>query len=237
MEQKGLRQRVLDVLQRENADQQQFLKDLTDSERAEDGRPDRWAPKEMLAHLAAWQDRRTQQLAAVLDGKTPPAFEDVEEINTADFEKFHKMPWQDVLAFVNATISTLIEQTRTLPEDALTNPQANGRPLWSSVVGDGYAHPQTHLAGFYVQRGQLQRATQMQEAAAEALSQFDKPFGRGTALYNLACFYALNGQSGKALTLLPEALKLAPDLLEWSKQDSDLESLHNEPAYLALYTH
>jgi len=51
----------------------------------------------------------------------------------------------------------------------------------------------------------------------------------------LACFYAANGQLEQALVILPEALRLQPDLVEWSKEDADLISLHNLPAYQALY--
>ncbi len=236
MEPKVLRERLVDLLNKEYAAQQDFLNGLTDAERAEAGTPDRWAPKDLLAHIAGWQDKQTQTLAAALEGKTPPGFGDVEELNAADFETFHTMPWNGVVAFAEKALSTLIAQTQTIAEDTLTMTLPSGRPLWGGIVGNGYSHPQTHLAEYYVRQGQLHVATRMQEAVADALSQLDKPYGRGVALYNLACFYAVNGQSGKALTLLPEALKLAPDLVEWSKEDSDLLPLHSEPAYQALYT-
>ena len=61
------------------------------------------------------------------------------------------------------------------------------------------------------------------------------PNDRGAALYNLACFYATTGQPDKALPLLPQALRLRPDLVEWSKQDSDLDVLRDLPAFKALY--
>jgi hypothetical protein len=54
-------------------------------------------------------------------------------------------------------------------------------------------------------------------------------------LLDLACFYATTGQSDQALALLPKALRLQPDLVEWSREDSDLTSLHNLLAYQALY--
>jgi hypothetical protein len=54
-------------------------------------------------------------------------------------------------------------------------------------------------------------------------------------LRKLACFYATSGQADKALALLPEALRIQPDVVEWSKEDSDLISLHGLVAYQALY--
>ena len=54
--------------------------------------------------------------------------------------------------------------------------------------------------------------------------------------YNLACVYALSGLKDKALPALKEAFALNPGLLEWSKQDSDLNSLRQEPEFLALFS-
>lgn len=51
----------------------------------------------------------------------------------------------------------------------------------------------------------------------------------------MACIYALAGKSDRALSLLGESLKLEPSLTDWSKQDADLVSLRELPAYKALY--
>ena len=50
----------------------------------------------------------------------------------------------------------------------------------------------------------------------------DWPEQYGQARYNLACFYALSGQTELALSELREALRLRPSLIEWSQQDPDL---------------
>ena len=57
----------------------------------------------------------------------------------------------------------------------------------------------------------------------------------GIADYDRACFYAKTGQKGQALALLPGALNMPPRLVDWSKEDPDLISLHAEPACQALY--
>ena len=49
---------------------------------------------------------------------------------------------------------------------------------------------------------------------------------KGHILYNLACFYALHEQLEKAAFNLERALKLAPELKEWSLKDSDLRYLY-----------
>ena len=58
---------------------------------------------------------------------------------------------------------------------------------------------------------------------------------QGTVRYNLACHYALAGRTEEAIARLGEALVLNPGLHEWSLQDTDLDSLRQEPGYLALY--
>lgn len=52
---------------------------------------------------------------------------------------------------------------------------------------------------------------------------------KGIVLYNLACFYATHGQVQKAAGTLPEALRLAPHLQEWSWSDPDLAALRPQP--------
>jgi hypothetical protein len=51
----------------------------------------------------------------------------------------------------------------------------------------------------------------------------------------LACHYALTGQAENAITNLREALALNEGMIEWSRQDPDLKSLHELEAYQALY--
>ncbi len=90
-----------------------------------------------------------------------------------------------------------------------------------------------HYADFYRRRGDLAKGTQVYQASVAAVA--DWPEQYGIARYNLACFYALSGQTELALSELREALQLRPNLIEWSKQDPDLAALRAEPAYQALY--
>lgn len=42
-------------------------------------------------------------------------------------------------------------------------------------------------------------------------------------------------RQARAIEELRKSLQLSPQLVEWSKQDTDLDSLRDDPAYQALY--
>jgi predicted Zn-dependent protease len=86
-------------------------------------------------------------------------------------------------------------------------------------------------------RGQGGYATKLQEEAAALLAELSENSSwQGIIRYNLACHYALIGETDRAIEGLREALLLNPELTEWSKQDSDLASIRDAPGYQALYT-
>lgn len=51
------------------------------------------------------------------------------------------------------------------------------------------------------------------------------------ANYNLACYYALLGRKKEAMEYLKEALENNDSMKEWAREDSDLDSLINEPEF------
>ncbi len=55
-----------------------------------------------------------------------------------------------------------------------------------------------------------------------------------SVLYNIACAFALEGQTGEAISTLQKAMGLGFGHWSWIEHDSDLDSLRNEPAFIAL---
>jgi len=53
-------------------------------------------------------------------------------------------------------------------------------------------------------------------------------------LYNVACFYALQGEAERAIDLLERAVELGWGDRAWIATDSDLKSLHGDPRFEAL---
>jgi mannose-6-phosphate isomerase-like protein (cupin superfamily) len=92
--------------------------------------------------------------------------------------------------------------------------EAGGWELWAPL------HPQ-YEAGDY--QGVIASARERIEA-----SQYASP------LYNLACCEALSGHSEEAIGHLRTALERRPSLRELAKEDTDFDSLRDEPAFSEL---
>lgn len=231
---------LIGLLERAYETQSAWIRGLSDAERNAIGTPEQWSAKDMLAHITFWQQVTVERLAAARRGEEPRAFGDFQPVNERIFEERRTQPWEQVLAGAERTYAALTEQVRAIDEQMLTDPQrfawTRGQALSASILGNGFWHPLEHVARFYAARGEQERATELLEQAIVQEKALERlPNDRGAALYNLACFYATTGQPDKALPLLPEALRLRPDLVEWSKQDSDLDALRDVPAFKALF--
>jgi tetratricopeptide (TPR) repeat protein len=229
--------RLLELLDRAYADQQAFVAALSEADRAAVGTRERWTIKDAISHIALWQQVAVERVAAICRGEEPLDTKDYQAINDAHFEAYRDRSWAATSAEAEAAYRALAAQTAALSEEDLTDPQrfahAHGRTLAQLIMNNGGWHPEAHLAQFYVDRGELERANRLQEEVTALLEASLED--RHVARYNLACYYAQSGQPARALTELARALKLNPDLIEWSKQDADLDSLRDDPAYQALY--
>jgi tetratricopeptide (TPR) repeat protein len=217
-----------------------YIDSLTPAERQASGQIDAWAPKETLAHMAVWQDRLAQNIDAAFHGGELQHYENYLELNDRDFEANRLKSWDNCLDNAGQCRSALRQLFDSLDEAGLQRldilPWQEGRPIWKLFVGNIVDHPVSHLCMLYNARGDHEKALCLQEQTSRALAGLDPdPRWQGNVRYNLACVYALSGQKEKAILELNEAFKLNPGLMEWSKQDTDLDSLRQEPSFLALY--
>ena len=240
MQQKSMQAKLLNIIQRGYDDELVFVAALSDEERSAAGSLEQQTAKDLIAQIASWKQRIAIILNAARRDETLPTFDDEDVLNAQTFEANRDRNWLQVLADAERSETELMTRARESDEDKLTNPDyfvwRKGRPLWQPIAANAFAHPQTDLAEWYLKHGDLARATQIQEHLAEVRCHLDEsPRSHGIAIYNLACFYASSGQQEKALALLPDALRLNPELVEWSKQDTDLDSLRGDPNFQALY--
>jgi hypothetical protein len=128
----------------------------------------------------------------------------------------------------------LIEAIRACSEDALLRERPNDAgPIWRVVPGNGHAHVAQHLSYWAADRGD--------EAASEEAARWGYaldielfPDNQPVADYNLACFYARNGNADQALPLLQAALRARADLRRFAVEDPDFAPIRDDPRVQSL---
>ena len=232
-----LKTRLIQLLDLGRSFQQQFLADLDPAVRDANGTWENWAVKDELAHTIAWQLNALARLAALRHYEPVPDFSDYHAINRAIYNTNRDRTLAELVAEGDRAYADFVALVNLAGDDELTYPLnflgKETSTLQAEIISNGLEHPVLHYADYYRRQGDLLRAMQIYEASVAAVA--DWPEQYGLARYNLACFYALNGQADQALAALSEALRLRPDLVEWSTQDPDLVSLRNRAAYQALY--
>ncbi|TMD64100.1 MAG: ClbS/DfsB family four-helix bundle protein [Chloroflexi bacterium] len=239
-----LKPMLLDFLNTMQTTQQTLVTELNDTERAAIGTPVHWSARDHVAHITFWKQRLLLKLAALVRNETPPRFDDFDSLNMQVFEEQRERSWSDILLDAEHAHAELLAHLERFTEEDLASSRwfppedgdddvfPEGRPLWDVILGSGYWHPQSHFTQFYLDRNDVLRATQIQEAWVAHMMQREVPtVMRSVVLYNLACFYATTNQVAIAREVLPQALALNPALTEYSKQDPDLASLRAEQAH------
>lgn len=232
-----LKTRLIQLLDLSRSFQQQLIADLDPVARTADGTWENWSVKDELAHVIAWQLNSLARIAAFRHAEPIPDFSDYHSINRSIYDTNRDRTLAEIVAEGDRAYADFVALIQSTSEDELTRPvrfsAQEPSSLVAQIMGNGFEHPVVHYADYCRRRGDLTKATQVYEASVAAVA--DWPEWHGTARYNLACFYALNGQADQAVAELRAALRLRPDLLEWSKQDTDLVSLRELEAYQALY--
>ena len=236
-----LKPKILHLTQRAYDEGQKLIASLSEEERSTRGTLEHWSPKDTIAHIATWTNRLANNIHTVSVGQTPTrSFDDFDEENKKIFEEHQDRSWDDIVNLAETAHQAIQEQVGLLKDSDLQSveflPWQEGRPLWKQIAGTVYIHPIFHLSEHYLERGDTQSTSELNESMAEALGDLSPDLDwQGHVKYNLACHYSLAGQKARAISELSEALRLNPGLVEWSKQDPDFEPVRDDPAYQALY--
>lgn len=239
----SLKEKVLKVLEIGYQEQLAFLDRLSDEERAAASAPDHWNAKDALAHCLAWTGDLMSRFEAIRQNRPlPPQLEgDTDQKNLLLYEAHKADSWETVrqnaadlyqrtVRYVqDSSEEDLMDRTKMPPGPASLLP-------WRWLIGSSVTHTLLHLAEHDAKHRRQEHATHIQESlAAQLVDMDDDPAWRGPTIYNLGCFYACSGQQEKAITNILEGLALRPDLIEWSKQDPDLDSVRDDPRLQAVY--
>jgi len=222
--------------------QEQLIGELMSAaERDQAGELTRWAPKDVLCHTAGWTERQIENVRRSQRGEAVIKYDNYLEINDQDFLADQALTWEQARQRSIHSRQVLTGLLAELSEDDLLRtdilPADNPRPLWQQLTGNAVDHSHIHLGTIFNELGRSRDALPLQEAVSAQLSLLDpdNPSWQANVIYNTACQHALSGQKATAIAELRQALKLNPGLTEWSKEDSDLVSLHEEADYQALY--
>lgn len=219
--------------------QREFASELSPADQERQGEADHWAPKDILAHNAAWIAHHARNIQTVREGGEPQRAGETDDANLEFFQAHRQATWSEVMDMMDRARAALWAQVEALEEADLHRenffPWLDNRPLWQSTVGTAFTHVIMHLADAYRELGLTDRAFNLQQALGERLLMLDSSADWvGVVRYNLACSYALGGERRRALQELGVALDLRPDLRDWSRQDPDFVSLRDDPQYRDL---
>lgn len=238
MNQNDPRAALIALAKQGQAHEEAYRASLSPEERAQAGAADHWAPKEIIAHFAYWKARQTERLAAAADHASMPDAPPWEQVNDETWPEHSRLTWDEAVARSDKATSDLIAAVERLPAEQfadLQTPESAGDRLIATTMGNSYAHVVQHLSDHYLAKGEPERATQVQQEflqaiVASGLGEAAEMFTR----YNLACYYALHGQQSNAVAELRLALPKRPDLKAFAREDHDLDSLRDDPAFKSL---
>ena len=210
---------------------------LNESQKQECGSLQKWGAKDMLVHLAFWGDHFNRQLEAARAGQRVSEAGDYYEIINdgillRNMGKTFEEARREEEAVFDKSLSLLEAESPDDLVDANKYAYMNGRSLLDRALGTECYHVMAHISDFYLKEGYYEKAARLQENYSARLAEF--PSWKANAHYNLACFYSLNGEKSKALSSLEIAFREKSDLIEWSKKDTDIDPLRDEPKYQAL---
>lgn len=231
--------RLLDLLRMAYEEEMNFNATLNDEDRSVSGSSDNWAIKDVIVHNSVWKVIMSERFIASMSGSNPRSYDDYDTENEKIYQRHREESWESVAKFQEGAYRQLVEQVELAAEDDLVDADRfawlKGLSLRKRTFHIGYFHPLWHLALLNIERGESERGFQMmEEVTRTSLTLDESPPWQGQSLYNLACFYALSGEKDKSLENLSQSFTLSPDMIEWSKEDTDLVSLWDEPGYKVL---
>ncbi len=111
------------------------------------------------------------------------------------------------------------------------------QPIWRDIIGSYVTHPMIHLWEQLIAAERVDKIVEIfgDEYQNMLLELDDADNYRGGLFYNQACLLALSGEPHKAVQVLGKALELTPALIDWSKEDSDLDAIRGLPEFKALF--
>lgn len=234
------KEKLLELLQNTWEQEDIFVASLSEEDRTIQGQADNWSTRNVWAHIVEWTVITGRRIGSTEINDPTPLYEGgLDVINEGIFYRLKDRSWAELEISRQEGNRLIRENLLALSEEQISDPDAypwlEDRPLWRHVGHNVYYHPLHHMAELFLEKKDYPEAERLMVEAIEGiLSLTDEPNTLASYPYNLACFFALNGQTDQAIAQLEQVLPSRPDLMEWSKEDTDLDSIHQDKRYITL---
>jgi len=200
-----------------------------------------WAAVPVVAHNNHFKDQQAERLRAVLAGRVPPSFGEIDHSSASVYGEYRAQPFSRVLGDCRLVTAELMDVTWALSDEDLLDPARHpwlrGRMLWLQIVVRGFWHPTGHVGDYYLGHGEAARAVELHAHAVATARYLGAPSAAvGMALYSLGCAQARVGRPDEAASSLAAAIAANSDLRANASRDPDLEALRSEGLIDGLLT-
>ncbi len=214
-----------------------FCGGLTPEEKERRGSLEKWSASDVITHLTFWEQHLNSVIEkGMKDEKVPLAGDYFDRVNDGVLFAHIDQPFDEALTEETAAYQEFSNFIEGISAEDLTDSEKfeflDGRTWLDRALGTHIYHTVFHIGDYYIKNGKREEALDLQKKLTEMLVRF--PSWKANSIYNLACFYSLNGMKDEAIEQLKLAFKEKEDLIEWSKQDSDLDPIRGEIGYLEL---
>ncbi len=237
-----LRDRLIDVLDECRLRERDELVPLVDAEAADPSkRPAQgWTHKDHLAHLAAWRDIAAEVLRAAR-GTTPApptiGIDQLDQHNAGIYEANRDRDPEEIKQYSFESYVRLGAELDACSDEVLRSPRPD-RPemeTWRVLPGNLETHVAMHLSQLHLEKGDFDAAEKTELWAYDVAGRAaDDQASRAGNIYNLGCFYARAGRVEPAVARFREAFAGDRNLVEWARNDPDLDRIRSHPAIKAL---
>jgi len=233
-----LKDAFIDFLNQIKNEMADFEKELTDKQKKKKGSLKKWSAKDTISHLVFWGNHFNSLIEKAKNGEKVPQVGDYYDlVNDGVLIKHMDKPFNEALSDLYKSFQESIKTLKSFSADELNDKKKyeylNDRTLIDQSLGTLGWHVMHHISDFYAKNGQKKKAISQQENITEKLRKF--PSWKDSAVYNLACFFTLNNENERAIKFLRIAFADRPELIDWSKSDSDLDALRDDAEFKALY--
>lgn len=232
-----IKEQLQSILASSQSMERDFIAGLTQAEKTATGEFENWSAKDVVAHTNYWIDQCASQVDAWADGNKVVPAPPFDQANKEVFQQFAGQSWQQIQSFSDQANTRIVESVAALDDETLHGRSyaSEGRQLWQSIVQTAYSHKLAHLSEYFIDRDMPEKAASLWAEWVDLVAPLDPSDDwQGAIHYNAACSLALADDLAGALRELEQGLRLQPSLRAWSRQDSDLENLHNLDEYKQL---